>query len=200
MFLTDILPKPKYDISDSNYYGSDGDSLPKPIKKRTLDRIKYSPIKRANDGPDGLSLPSINKNNEPSNIVEQIKERYKINYRKQNQKLGRHRESDVPRDQSIKVKRLEYSELHNANKDFPNYKSDPRAHSLEQPTLKSNHGSKKLLKNSSYESLLSRDRNAQNKKMSSAERIASKLSMNNDKGTVYLHSRIVVFLNPFSTF
>jgi NIMA (never in mitosis gene a)-related kinase 1/4/5 len=183
MFLTDILPKPKYDISDSNYYGSEVDSLPKPIKKRTLDRIKYSPIKRINDGPDELSLPSINKNNESLNIVEQIKKRYKINYMKQNQKLRRQRENDVPRDQSIRVKRLENSELNNANKDLSNYKSESRAHSLEQPTLKSNHGSKKLLKNSSYESLLSRDKNAQNKKLSSAERIASKLSMNNDKGT-----------------
>jgi hypothetical protein len=81
MFLTDNLPKPKYEIltiSTNNGGGSDTEN--NSHKKKTFERIKYSPLKKQNKPSDELILPSINKRMS-SNIVEQIKEIHKKDYK-----------------------------------------------------------------------------------------------------------------------
>jgi serine/threonine protein kinase len=177
MFLTDNLPKPQYEVWESNNYGSEDNCAPKQMKKRTLDRIKYFPPKHVSIASDDLTLPRISKSKDKADIIEQIKERYKYNMRKQKHRMERHRESNITRDPSVKVKKLEVSEINGVNKDSSNLKTGTRSHSLEQPSMKSNHGSRKLLSDMSYESLLSRDRHMLSKKLSSPERIASKLTM-----------------------
>lgn len=61
MFLTDNLPKPKYEIlsASSHYYGSDTEN--KSFQKRTIDRIRYSPKKSITKNTEDFSLPDINK-------------------------------------------------------------------------------------------------------------------------------------------
>ena len=175
MFLTDNLPKPKYEIvtiPTSNGGGSDNES--NSYKKRTLERIKYSPLKRQNKHADEIVLPNINKRNS-SNIIEQIKETHRKDYKSKRSIIEEYEKEII-------------SELHPKNvifeigepsppriKEIPKYNSESRSNSLDYA---SNNISKELPRIPSLEDLNSRERNKN--KLSSVERIASKLSMNNN--------------------
>lgn len=180
MFLTDNLPRPKYEsfAASSNYYGSDVEN--KSLKRKTIERIKYSPKRRipANNPHSDLVLPDINKK-DPKNIMDQIKEKYKKNSsRLNNDKLS---DNEILYGISSKMNKKDIMEISPSRvRDLSHHRSESRSHSLDHPSIKSTHNSKEMLKSPSLESLKSRDRSPINK-LSSAERIASKLSMHNNK-------------------
>ena len=171
MFLTDNLPKPKYEmvtISSNNGGGSDSES--NTFKKR----IKYSPLKRQNKHAEDLILPNINKRNS-SNIVEQIKEIHKKDYKNKRSLIEEYEKEIIneihPKNVIFEIGEPSPSRI----KEIPKYNSESRSNSLDHP---SNNISKELPRIPSLEDLNSRERNKN--KMSSVERIASKLSMNNN--------------------
>lgn len=176
MFLTDNLPKPKYEIisASSHYYGSDTEN--KSFQKRTIDRIKYSPKKSVIKNTEEFSLPEINKR-DSTNIVDQIKNRYKKE-RKNKQRLESSAVNELLYDiphKNIKAEGVNISP--SRVRDLSNNRSESRSHSLDYPSNKSAQIAKDLVKNPSLESLISRDKSSNYHKLSSAERIASKLSI-----------------------
>jgi len=186
MYLTDNLPKPSYGATASTLktYGSDSEKTYK--KKHTVKSQKPSPKRMVPQNPQ-LVLNDINKKDANKNI-DQIK--------------NKHRREKKTKQKSID-NTVDYSFLYNsANRNSnaelkpsrvgrkPLQKSQSRSHSLDQKSNKSTYRSKEMAKNPSLQSLNSRDISPIQNKMSSAERIASKLSMNNDRqpNLVYIDS------------
>jgi hypothetical protein len=113
MFLTDNLPKPKYDMTSNSslYAGSDGENV--------------SP-KRLSNNQDGLVLPTIGKI-KASNIIDQIKNREKQKHRRRD-----HDEMSIPRKNiSINIDNKTPTRVRNNNK----YQSNERNYSLENREL-----------------------------------------------------------------
>jgi NIMA (never in mitosis gene a)-related kinase len=186
MYLTDNLPKPKYEATASTLktFGSDSERTYK--KKHTIKSQKPSPKRIRNPNP--LVLPDIN-NKDTNKII------HKIKSRQRQEKKSKQKSTDNTIDYSLiynsaKMKSKAESKPSRVGHK-PTQKSQSRCHSLDQKSNKSTHRSKEMAKNPSLQSLNSRDISPIHNKMSSAERIASKLSMNNDRqpNLVYVDSR-----------
>ena len=144
MFLTDNLPKPKYNGGSdlSLYVGSDNNSLPKTMRKHA----------------ENVSLPNS------SNIINQVKLKEKRKPRVKEQK----EEKVIPRKNiSINLHHKTPGRVRNKQ-----YKPNDRSYSLENHDL-SKVPSIESLKNIDHKPIIG------HKKLSSVERIASKLSMHN---------------------
>lgn len=144
MFLTDNLPKPKYDVTSnlSNYHLSDNEN--KTLKLLNLDKIKNSPSKRVAKNNEKLILPNIKKIE--SSIIDQMKERDRLRQRPKELDENISPKKNI----SLNIDQKTPSRLRNPAK----YQSNERSYSLEHY---SHNSGKEIHKTPSLESLVHMD-------------------------------------------